>query len=38
MTCNYLEVFAPEPVSAYGSVSIWCKRFNENFGAAYFKK
>ncbi|PFM61349.1 hypothetical protein COJ48_21775 [Bacillus cereus] len=25
-------------VSAYGSVSIWCKRFNENFGAAYFKK
>ncbi|MDM5430952.1 DM13 domain-containing protein [Bacillus mycoides] len=25
-------------VSAYGSVSIWCKRFNENFGAVYFKK
>lgn len=25
-------------VSAYGSVSVWCKRFNENFGAVYFKK
>ncbi|MCU4759823.1 MULTISPECIES: DM13 domain-containing protein [unclassified Bacillus (in: firmicutes)] len=25
-------------ISTYGSVSIWCKRFNENFGAAYFKK
>ncbi|MDM5187329.1 DM13 domain-containing protein [Bacillus sp. DX4.1] len=25
-------------VSTYGSVSIWCKRFNENFGAVYFKK
>lgn len=25
-------------VSTYGSVSIWCKRFNENFGAAYFEK
>ncbi|PFE09042.1 DM13 domain-containing protein [Bacillus cereus] len=25
-------------VSTYDSVSIWCKRFNENFGAAYFKK
>ncbi|TKH09085.1 DM13 domain-containing protein, partial [Bacillus wiedmannii] len=25
-------------INAYGSVSIWCKRFNENFGAAYFKK
>lgn len=24
-------------VSTYGSVSIWCKRFNENFGAAYFE-
>ncbi len=23
-------------VSKYGSVSIWCKRFNENFGVAYF--
>ncbi|MBJ8099738.1 DM13 domain-containing protein [Bacillus cereus group sp. N11] len=25
-------------VSTYGSVSVWCKRFNENFGVAYFKK
>ncbi|WP_020060209.1 DM13 domain-containing protein [Bacillus sp. 123MFChir2] len=25
-------------VSAYGTVSVWCKRFNENFGAAYFVK
>jgi hypothetical protein len=25
-------------VSAYGAVSVWCKRFNENFGAAYFAK
>lgn len=25
-------------VGTYGSVSIWCKRFNENFGAAYFEK
>ncbi|MEH7463366.1 DM13 domain-containing protein [Bacillus thuringiensis] len=25
-------------VSAYGTVSVWCKRFNENFGAAYFAK
>ncbi|MGG1148173.1 DM13 domain-containing protein [Bacillus wiedmannii] len=25
-------------INAYGSVSIWCKRFNENFGAVYFKK
>ncbi|PRT22665.1 DM13 domain-containing protein [Bacillus thuringiensis] len=24
-------------VCTYGSVSIWCKRFNENFGAAYFE-
>lgn len=23
-------------VSAYSAVSVWCKRFNENFGAAYF--
>lgn len=23
-------------VSTYGAVSVWCKRFNENFGAAYF--
>ncbi|MFI8708301.1 DM13 domain-containing protein [Bacillus sp. NPDC077411] len=22
-------------VSSYGAVSVWCKRFNENFGAAY---
>ncbi|MBE7121246.1 DM13 domain-containing protein [Bacillus cereus] len=25
-------------VSAYGAVSVWCKRFNENFAAAYFAK
>ncbi|MGG0150946.1 DM13 domain-containing protein [Bacillus mycoides] len=25
-------------VSTYGAVSVWCKRFNENFGAAYFAK
>lgn len=25
-------------VSTYGAVSVWCKRFNENFGAAYFGK
>ncbi|SFD54423.1 Electron transfer DM13 [Bacillus sp. 491mf] len=25
-------------VSEYGAVSVWCKRFNENFGAAYFGK
>ncbi|PEA53851.1 hypothetical protein CON64_16625 [Bacillus pseudomycoides] len=25
-------------ISAYGAVSVWCKRFNENFGAAYFAK
>ncbi len=23
-------------VNEYGSVSVWCKRFNENFGAVYF--
>lgn len=23
-------------VSEYGSVSVWCKRFNENFGVVYF--
>ncbi|MEH7216125.1 DM13 domain-containing protein [Bacillus toyonensis] len=25
-------------INVYGAVSIWCKRFNENFGAAYFKR
>lgn len=25
-------------IDAYGLVSIWCKRFNENFGMAHFEK
>jgi hypothetical protein len=34
---NY-EISEDIDISAYGVVSIWCKRFNENFGAAYFAK
>ncbi|MEG7928060.1 DM13 domain-containing protein [Bacillus cereus] len=34
---NY-EIPEGVDVSTYGSVSVWCKRFNENFGAVYFKK
>lgn len=34
---NY-EIHEGIDISTYGSVSIWCKRFNENFGAAYFEK
>nr|WP_258397523.1 DM13 domain-containing protein [Bacillus sp. SRB_331] len=34
---NY-EISDEIDVSTYGAVSVWCKRFNENFGAAYFAK
>ncbi|WP_410985142.1 DM13 domain-containing protein [Bacillus cereus] len=34
---NY-EIPEDVDIDAYGLVSIWCKRFNENFGMAHFEK
>ncbi|MGE6367468.1 hypothetical protein COJ48_22865 [Bacillus cereus] len=34
---NY-EIPEEVDIDAYGLVSIWCKRFNENFGMAHFEK
>ncbi|KEK21868.1 DM13 domain-containing protein [Bacillus gaemokensis] len=34
---NY-EIPEDVDINTYGLVSIWCKRFNENFGMAHFKK
>ena len=34
---NY-EIPEEVDIDAYGLVSIWCKRFHENFGMAHFEK